>query len=219
MNMCTTLFCDPHSLVSTSPGVYSKSILLMFSLSLCSDVLKRECIFVLEGFILSCSSKAFHSDVLVWGTISLSEIASASKLSPDDWAAILLRLRASVFEVWKLPGEVADRVVSAELLVISSSFSCCGSRSGRAVCTPLSPWVSGARDTAPLLHSCAIVCCGCVCSAARGRDSCCDSPDTEMFDFFPPFPTIPPRLFFEGDVFNIGLLKTVLHINFWKRSA
>lgn len=32
------------------------------------------------------------SDVLVWKTISLSEMASTSKLSPDDWAAILLWL-------------------------------------------------------------------------------------------------------------------------------
>ncbi len=30
MNTCTTLFCSPDSLVSTSIGVYSKSILLLY---------------------------------------------------------------------------------------------------------------------------------------------------------------------------------------------
>lgn len=118
------------------------------------------------------------SDVLVCGTISLSEMTSISKLSPDDWAAILLRLEMKcinkhlllvktvsvcdrmnsssckthlfsnstksssltitylrtgvLVEGRELTGEVADRVVSAELLVISSSVTCCGSRSGRA---------------------------------------------------------------------------------------
>lgn len=60
--------------------------------------------------------------------------------------------------------------------------------------------MSGLRDRAPLLDSCTVVCCGCVCSAATGRD-CCDCPDTAMFDFFPP-ETGPTRLFFEGEVFT-----------------
>lgn len=79
---------------------------------------------------------------------------------------------------------------------------------------PVSPWVSRLRDTAPLPDSCAVVCCGCVCSAATGMDSCCDSPDTAVFDFFPP-DTVPFWLFFEGDVFTnrkIIITKKTIHV-------
>ncbi len=75
--------CIDSCLRNTAAGTFKT--VLKYQVWLCLDY------FTLKQ-IAAQNRMSLTSDVLVWRTISLSEMASTSKLSLDDWAAILLWL-------------------------------------------------------------------------------------------------------------------------------